>query len=103
MRRPVVVLDLGELHGPVTGVVEPPRSIWWSGEPAIDLGDRGQVVVFYDQVLDKGSREDIAEWVSGDLLAVLWPAMGGRSEVRRGWEDANPRLAVAMALAASAA
>jgi hypothetical protein len=103
MRRPVAVLSLDELHGPAAGVIEPPRSIWWSGEPTVDLGDRGRAAVFYEQLLDKGTAGDIAEWANGDLLAGLWPTMGGRSEVRRGWEDANPRLAAAMASAATAA
>jgi hypothetical protein len=103
MRRPVVVLGLDELHGPAAGTIEPPRSIWWSGEPAVNLTDRGQAVLFYDQLLDKGTREDIVEWANGDLLAGLWPTMGGRSEVRQGWEDANPRLAIAMTQAAAAA
>jgi hypothetical protein len=102
MRRPVVVLSLAELHGPAAGVIEPPRSVWWSGDPAVDLGDLGQAVAFYDQLLDVGTREDIAAWASGDLLAELWPTMGGRPQVRQGWESANPRLAATTARAAAA-
>jgi hypothetical protein len=101
--RPVVVLALDELHGPATGIIEPPRSVWWSGEPAVNLGDRGQAALFYDQLLDKGTREDIAAWANGDLLVGLWPTMGGRSKVRQEWEDTNPRLAAAMAVASAAA
>lgn len=90
MRRPVVVLSLSELHGPAAGIIEPPRSVWWSGEPAVNLDDRGQAVVFYDQLLDHGTREDIAAWASAELLASLWPTMGGRPAVRERWEAVNP-------------
>jgi hypothetical protein len=103
MRRAAVVLGLGELRGPSAGVVEPPRSVWWSGEATVDLDDRGQAVVFYDQLLDRGSREEIAAWASADLLVRLWPTMGGRPAVRQGWEDANPQLGETMVAAAAAA
>jgi len=103
MRRPVVVLSLGELHGPAVGVITPPRAVWWSGEPDVDLGDRGQAVLFYDQLLDVGRPEDIAEWANGAMLLKLWAAMGGRPAVRRAWEDANPQLAAVMTQAAVAA
>jgi hypothetical protein len=103
LRRPVVVLGLGELHGPAAGIITPPRSVWWSGEPAVNLGDRGQAVVFYDQLLDKGTRAEIAAWASGDMLIRLWPTMGGRDAVRAGWEAANPQLAETAAHAAAAA
>ena len=95
MRRPVVVLGLGELRGPGAGVIEPPRRVWWSGRPAVDLADRGQAALFYEQLLDVGSPADIAAWANPGLLARLWPALGGRAEVRRGWMDANPLLAEA--------
>jgi hypothetical protein len=102
-RRPVVVLSLSELHGPQTGIIRPPRDIWWSGEPAVNLDDLGQAVVFYDQLLDNGTREDIATWASGGKLIELWPTMGGRSAVRKGWEDVNPQLAEAAGKAGHAA
>jgi hypothetical protein len=91
-RRPVVVLSLSELNGPAGGVIKPPRDLWWSGKPTVDLDDVGQAVVFYDQLLDKGTREDIATWANGDKLIGLWPTMGGRPAVRRGWEDTNRQL-----------
>src|SRR5215472_17998995 len=102
-RRPVVVLGFGELHGPAAGVIEPPRSVWWSGDPVVDLDDRGQAVVFYDQLLDQGTYAEIAAWASGELLVRLWPTMGGRSAVRDGWERANPQLGQAAAHAVAAA
>ena len=95
MRRPVVVLSLSELRGPAAGTIKPPRDLWWSGRPTVDLDDLGQAVVFYDQLLEKGTREDIATWANGDKLTELWPTMGGRSVARKGWEDANRQLAEA--------
>jgi hypothetical protein len=83
------------LCGPAAGVIKPPRRVWWSGAPEVDLGHRGQAVLFYEQLLDVGGPADIAEWADADLLVSLWPGMGGRAAVRRGWEDRTPRLATA--------
>jgi hypothetical protein len=91
MRRPIVALTLADLHGPVSGVVKPPRRIWWSGTPCVDLGNLGEVAVFYESVLDVGSPEDQAEWLNAGLLTKLWPSLGMRAGQRETWESLNPQ------------
>lgn len=103
MGRPVVALSLAELHGPASGVVKPPRRIWWSGPPDVDLGDLGQVAVFYESVLDTGSLEDQAGWLNADLLTELWPSLGVRSGQQAEWEARNRRLVDAKVRDAAAA
>jgi hypothetical protein len=101
MRRPVVALTLAELHGPASGQAEPPRRLWWSGNPTVSLDDLGQVAVFYESVLDTGSAEDLAAWLNPALLTELWPTLGMRRSQRTRWEALNPQLAARTASAAA--
>jgi hypothetical protein len=102
-RRPVVALTLAELHGPASGPVEPPRHLWWSGDPVVNLDGRGQAAVFYESVLNAGSAADLAAWLNADLLAGLWPSLGMRRDQQARWETANPQLAAPTAPAPAAA
>jgi hypothetical protein len=99
MRRPVVALPLAELHGPASGLVEPPRRLWWSGSPVVDLGNLGQAAVFYESLLDVGTAADLAGWLNAGLLIQLWPSLGMRHDQQAGWEALNPQLATAAAAA----
>ena len=102
-RRPVQGLALAELRGPAGGLVDPPRHIWWSGNPTVDLDERGQAAVFYESVLDAGSAADCTAWLNAGLLAELWPSLGMRRDQQARWEAVNPQLAAPKAPAASAA
>lgn len=87
---------LEELRGPVTGVVELPVHVAWSGMSAYDLGKPRQCMGLYRTVLHEGLREDLPRYLNHDLLLQLWPTLRrlvGRT-VRTVWEDAFPQLAV---------
>jgi hypothetical protein len=99
-RRPVTALTLAELHG---GTAEPPRRLWWSGSPTVDLDDLGQAAVFYESALDAGSPADLADWLNADLLTALWPSLGMSRARQAAWEGANPQLAALTAAASAAA
>jgi hypothetical protein len=103
MRRPVVALTLAELHGPASGPAEPPRRLWWSGNPVLNLDDLGQVAVFYESALDTGSAADLADWLNAGLLIELWPSLGMRRDQQASWEALNPQLASVVASDAAAA
>ena len=50
--RPYVVPDtLGELTGPLNGVVELPPHLAWSGLRSYDLGDGRQLGLLYETVI----------------------------------------------------
>jgi hypothetical protein len=98
-RRAVVALRLDELHGPADGQVEPPRHLWWSGSPIVNLDNRGEAAVFYESALDAGSAEDLAAWLNADLLTTLWPSLGMTRVRQAKWEAANPQLVVPAAAA----
>ena len=102
-RRPVVALPLADLHGPASGPAEPPRRLWWSGSPTVNLDDSGQAAAFYESALDAGTAADLADWLNADLLTALWPSLGMRRDRQAGWETVNPQLAARTASAAAAA
>jgi hypothetical protein len=54
LRSIVVPVSLDELHGPSSGLVTPPRRLWWSGEEGttFDLGDRSQAAELYEAVFE---------------------------------------------------
>lgn len=97
--RPVVVFaSLEELHGPSSGLVTPPRRLWWSGEEdaAFDLGNRGQAAELYEAIFEAArTYQDIADHLDAGLLIELWPELGMRRAIRQAWEDAHPVLAAA--------
>jgi hypothetical protein len=98
-RRVLVALDLGDLRGPVTGMVELPLRLFWSGTGrTFDMGDPGTRQWVYETVLQEASRpEDLAAFLDGRALVALWPKLFVPKGVRRAWEDAHPVLRTAAA------
>jgi hypothetical protein len=89
---------LDELHGPSSGIVTPPRRLWWSGEEgaAFDLDNRGQASELYEAIFEAArTYRDITDLLDATLLIELWPELGIRRATRQAWEAAHPVLAVA--------
>jgi len=99
--RPIVVpVSLDELHGPSSGLVTPPRRLWWSGEEGtvFDLGNRGQAAELYEAVFEAArSYHDITDHLDPVLLVALWPELGMRRATRQAWEAMHPVLAAVRA------
>ncbi|WP_327354014.1 hypothetical protein [Streptomyces sp. NBC_01304] len=86
--------SLDELAGPVTGTVELPLHLAWSGLRAFDLGNTKLLLGMYRIVLNNGLRDDFVAYLDGDLLVAHWPIlrkMLGRG-VRTVWEDTFAEL-----------
>lgn len=99
--RPIIVpASLDDLHGPSSGLVVPPRRLWWSGEEDVkfDLGNRSQATELYEAIFEAArTHQDIADHLDAELLTELWPELGMRRSIRQAWEDAHPALAAAVA------
>jgi hypothetical protein len=99
--RPIVVpASLDDLHGPSSGLVMPPRRLWWSGEEAVkfDLGNRSQATELYEAIFEAArTYQDIVDHLDAGLLTELWPELGMRRAIRQAWEAAHPVLAAAVA------
>nr|WTB33040.1 hypothetical protein OG781_29410 [Streptomyces sp. NBC_00830] len=86
--------SLDELSGPVTGTVELPLHLAWSGLRAFDLGNTKLLLGMYRIVLNNGLLEDFVQYLDRDLLIAHWPIlrkMLGRG-VRGMWEESFEEL-----------
>ena len=95
LRRPVLVaVSLADLRGPASGVVELPLHLFWSSpDKAFSLDDPAQRREVYEVVLREArSPDDLAVFLNGGLLAVVWPDLFLPRPVRKAWEDQHPVL-----------
>jgi hypothetical protein len=96
-RRPgrivVVTSTLDELQGPVSGVIELPNRLLWRPNRTVDLNDAWSLGWMYALVLREAhGREDLREWINGEVLMRLWPELNLPRGVRQAWEDVHPEL-----------
>ena len=93
--RPVLVIDdLDDLHGPVTGLVELPLRLFWSlPDYRFDLDDPDLRLLYYQTVLREASRPaDLTAYLDADTLVALWPDLYLPKGVRRAWEEQHQAL-----------
>ena len=94
--RPVVVpASLADLHGPVSGLIELPQRLFWSGiDRVFDLSDCDRLLEMYEAVFDAArTQADLADYLNGETLARVWPRLALSPRARRAWEAAHPELA----------
>jgi hypothetical protein len=94
--KPVVLPEqLSLLRGPVTGIVELPAHLKWSGSRLYDLGSPGRIVDLYRTVINEAaSPSDLYTFLNVAALTELWPSMWLPAQVRRAWEDRFAELRV---------
>jgi hypothetical protein len=101
LRRPVLVaVSLADLRGPVSGVVELPLHLFWSGRDRRDsqfsLDDPSRRRELYRTVLHEArSPDDLALFLNGGMLTALWARLAVPKVVRQAWEDQHPLLRAA--------
>ena len=82
--------DLGELHGPTTGVVRLPLRIYWSGpDPENvewDLAKDADCRGLYEVVLREGNLDDQRELINGATLVRLWNMLYLPPHIRQAWQ-----------------
>jgi len=98
-RRAIVVIDLADLRGPVSGAVRLPLWLYWSGASlAFDLGEPLLRRWLYEIVLrEAASPEDLTSYLDGGTLIALWPDLYLPKGVRQAWEELHPVLRAAPA------
>jgi hypothetical protein len=98
-RRAIVVTDLADLRGPVSGTVTLPLWLYWSGpSPEFDLGEPFMRRWLYQIVLREAARpEDLTAYLDGGTLIELWPELFLPRGVRQAWQELHPELRVAAA------
>jgi hypothetical protein len=101
-RNVLVVSDLADLRGPVSGTVELPIWLFW-GAPGhvFDLADPFMRRWLYQTALREAARlDDLTAHLNGDLLLDLWPELYLPKGVRQAWEERHPALHLLAAPAA---
>jgi hypothetical protein len=95
--RPALVIgDLAELRGPVTGVVQLPHRMVWL-PPEDRPYDRARV---YEIVLREAVQfDELRTWLDAGTLRRLWPQLFVPRGVRLAWELRHPGLATQRAAA----
>jgi DNA invertase Pin-like site-specific DNA recombinase len=93
-RRALVIDDLADLRGPVTGTVALPLRLFWSlPDHRFDLDDPDTRLWYYQTVLREASRaEDLSTYLDAATLVSLWPDLYLPKGVRRAWEEQHPSL-----------
>jgi hypothetical protein len=92
-RRALVAPDLGELHGPTSGVIELPHRLFWQKDRRFDLDQPFILQWVYEMVLREAIRlDELRTWLDGPTLVRLWPALYLPRGVRRDWEARHPEL-----------
>jgi DNA invertase Pin-like site-specific DNA recombinase len=93
-RRALVIDDLADLRGPVSGSVKLPLRLFWSlPDHWFDLDDPDIRRWYYETVLREASRaEDLTTYLDGATLTSLWPGLFLPKGVRRAWEERHQSL-----------
>lgn len=98
-RSVLVVNDLADLRGPVTGTVELPIWLFWSSaDHTFDLSKPFMLRSMYETVLREAARpEDLTGYLNGETLTAVWPDLHLPKAVRAAWEEHHPELRAAAA------
>jgi hypothetical protein len=95
--RPYLLPDtLGELVGPVTGVVRLPSRLDWSERAEFHLDDSAERNVMYERVIREATQvEDLRSFLNGAVLHQVWRRLFLPQRVRQSWEQRFPDLRLA--------
>ena len=79
--------------GPVSGVIDLPRTLYWGPEETVDLGDSVDVQRMYQAVVRTGTAAEQAEWLNRDILIAAWPNLVLPNRCIDLWKSNFPELA----------
>lgn len=75
-RRAPIPAGFGERpsSAPVTGLIDLPLHIWWSGTetPQLDLAQPGDRRFAYEQILANGTADDVEAFIHPEQLVADW-------------------------------
>lgn len=95
--RPYLLPEtLGELEGPLAGVVQLPVRLDWSERKEFRLDDPAERNVMYERVIREATRaEELRSYLNDRVLREVWKQLFLPACVRRTWEDQFPDLRLA--------
>lgn len=93
-KRVAIVRSLGELHGPLSGVVELPHRMFWQPDRHVDLDNPALLRWAYETVLrEAATGDELRAWLDGPTLIRVWPDLFLPRWVRQAWQQSHPELA----------
>jgi hypothetical protein len=96
LRVVVVVDDLADLRGPLTGEHRLPRHLDSSARHLYDFGDpKWRELAYRTVLMEAGIVTDVADWLDRDVLLALWSELYLPPFVREAWQRRHPELAAA--------
>jgi hypothetical protein len=96
LRVVVVVDDLADLRGPLTGEHRLPRHLDSSARHLYDFGDpKWRELAYRTVLMEAGTVTDVADWLDRDVLLAIWPELYLPPLVREAWQRRHPDLASA--------
>jgi hypothetical protein len=92
--RPFVLPEtLDELVGPMSGVVELPTRLAWSGLRSYDVADERQLGLLYETVIREAmDAADVDRYLNEALLRRVWSRLWLPPRIRLAWERRFPLL-----------
>jgi hypothetical protein len=95
--RPNLLPDtLGELVGPVTGVVQLPLRLDWSGRAEFHLDDPAERNVMYERVIREAAHvDDLRLYLNETVIRQVWRQLFLPVHFRQSWEERFPDLRLA--------
>jgi hypothetical protein len=95
--RPYLLPDtLGELAGPVTGVIQLPLRLDWSDHMVFHLEEPAERNLMYERVIREATRaEDLRSYLNESVLRQAWSLLFLPRSVRQNWEQRFPDLRLA--------
>jgi hypothetical protein len=95
--RPYLLPEtLGELEGPLSGVIRLPLRLDWSERTEFRLDDPAGRNVMYERVIREATRgEDLRSYLNEQVLRQVWKQLFLPARVRRTWEERFPDLRLA--------
>jgi hypothetical protein len=95
--RPYLLPDtLGELDGPVTGVIQLPLRLDWSDRMVFHLEEPAERNLMYERVIREATQaDDLRTYLNESVLRQVWTALFLPRGVRQSWEQRFPDLRLA--------
>ncbi len=92
--RPYLLPEtLGELTGPVAGMVQLPLRLDWTERVEFHLDDPAERNVMYERVIREATRpEDLRSYLNAAVRRETWRQLFLPARVRRVWEERFPAL-----------
>jgi hypothetical protein len=95
--RPYLLPDtLGELAGPVTGVIQLPLRLDWSDRMVFHLEEPAERNLMYERVIREAMRaDDLRSYLNESVLRQVWSLLFLPRNVRQRWGQRFPDLRLA--------